>query len=124
MLRPASFAVFGGECEAAIASHLHDHVDHVSIRQQSQQPADEAAVPYGVVGCCEIDKHSSGLLFSRKAVIDVLRQQVDLVYGRPPVTKTRVESPPAPVGAVGRHVDESLENIKGNKQQRYGTIAL
>jgi len=24
----------------------------------------EAAVPYGVVGCCEVDEHSSGLLFS------------------------------------------------------------
>ena len=33
-LQPASFAVFGGEGEAAIANHLHDHVNHVSIRQQ------------------------------------------------------------------------------------------
>ena len=32
--QPASFAVFGGEGEAAIANHLHDHVDHVPIRQQ------------------------------------------------------------------------------------------
>ena len=30
----ASYAVSGGECKAAIANHLHDHVDHVSVRQQ------------------------------------------------------------------------------------------
>jgi len=39
-------------------------LDHVSIRQQSQQLADETAVPYSVVGCCEVDENSSGLLFS------------------------------------------------------------
>jgi len=57
-------AISGGEDKAAIANHLHDHVDRVSIRQQSQPLAGEATVPYGVVGCCEVDKHSSGLLFS------------------------------------------------------------
>jgi len=31
----------------AIANHLHDHVDHVSIRQ-SHWLAGEAAVPYSV----------------------------------------------------------------------------
>jgi len=59
---PAPFAVSCGKGEAAIANHLHDHVDHASIRQQSQQLAGEAAVPYSVVGCCEVGKHSSGLL--------------------------------------------------------------
>jgi len=57
-------AISSGKGKAAIANHLHDHVDHVSIRQQSQQLAGEAMVPYGVVGCCEVNKHSSGLLFS------------------------------------------------------------
>jgi len=45
---PASFADSGIEGEAAIANHLHDHVDHVSIRQQSQQLAGEAA---GAIRC-------------------------------------------------------------------------
>jgi len=54
----------GGKGKAAIANLLHDHVDHVSVRQQSQQLAGEAAVRYGVIGCCEVDKHSSCLLFS------------------------------------------------------------
>ena len=70
--KPASVAVSGGEGEAAIANHLHDHVDQVSVRQQLQQLAGEAAVPHSVVGCCEVEKHSSGLPFSRKAILDVL----------------------------------------------------
>jgi len=99
----------------------------MSIRQQSQQLAGEAAVPYSVVGCCEVDKHSSGLLFSRKAILDVLRQQGYLVYGRSPVPKTL----PLPREQwvddwVDTSVDESLEAFKGDTQaqQRYGTVTL
>jgi len=77
-----------GEGKAAIANHLHDHVDHVSIRQQLQQLAGETVVPYNVVGCCEVDKHSSSLLLSWKAILDVLCQQGDLVYSQLPVSKT------------------------------------
>ena len=46
-----------------------------------------APVPYSVVGCREVDRHNSGLLFSRKAIRDVLCQQGDLVYGRPAVSE-------------------------------------
>ena len=66
-----------------ITNHLNDHVDHVSFRHQSQQLAGEAAVPYSVVGFCEVDKHSFGVLLSRKCILDVLCQQGDLVYGQP-----------------------------------------
>jgi len=79
--KPASFAICGGEGEAAIANHLHDQADHVSIRQQSQQLAGEDTVPYSVIGCYEVDKHSSSLLFSQKAILNILCQQGDLVYG-------------------------------------------
>jgi len=58
------FAISGGKGKPAITNHPHDHVDHVSIRQQSQQLAGEVVVPHSVVGCCEVDEHSSGLLFS------------------------------------------------------------
>jgi len=68
---PLPFAITGGTSEAAIANNLHDHSDHVSIRQQPQQLAGEAAVRYSVVGCCEVDKLSSALL-SRNAILDVL----------------------------------------------------
>jgi len=78
-------------------------------------------VPYGIVGCCEIDKHSYGFL-SRKTTIDVLCQQGDLVYGRPPMSK-------ACLGAVvddwfDTGIVESLEDIKGDTQQRYRAVAL
>ena len=66
--------------KAAIANLLHGHADHVSVMQQSQQLAGKPAVPYVVVGCCEVDKDSSGLFFSGKAILDVLCQQGDLVY--------------------------------------------
>jgi len=71
--------VSGGKGKGVIVNHLHDHVDHVSVRQQKQQYTGEPAVPYGVVGCCEVDKDSSGLLFSWKAILDVLCQQGDLI---------------------------------------------
>ena len=65
-------------------------MDHVSIRQQSQQLADEAAVTYSVIGCCEVDKQSSGLFLRRKAILGVQCQQGDLIYGRAPVSKARL----------------------------------
>jgi len=39
---------------------------------QSQQLAGEAVMPCIVISCCEIDKHSSGFLLSRKAIFNVL----------------------------------------------------
>jgi len=56
-------AISGGKGKAAIANHLMI-MWTVSVRQQSQQFAGEAAVPYSVVGCCEVDKYNSGLLLS------------------------------------------------------------
>ena len=90
------------------------------IRQRLQQLAGEAAVPYSVVGCCEVDKHTCGLLFSRKTILDVLYQQGDLVYGRPPVSKARREQ--WVDNWIDTSVDESLEDFKGDTQQRYGTV--
>ena len=82
-------------------------------------------MPYGIVGCCEVDKHSSGLLFSRKAILDVLCQQRDLVYGRPLVSKARLLPKEQWVDDwVDTSVDESLDDFEADTQQRYGTIAL
>ena len=41
---------------------LHDHFDHAPVWQQTQKLAGEAAVPYIIIGCCEISKHSTSLL--------------------------------------------------------------
>ena len=40
--------------------------DHVPVWQQMQKLAGEAALPYGIICCCEINKHSTGLLFLPK----------------------------------------------------------
>ena len=58
----APFVVTGCKVEDSITNQLHDYANHVSISQQPQQLAGKAAMPYSVVGCCEIDKHSSGFL--------------------------------------------------------------
>ena len=82
-------------------------------------------MPYNVVGCCEIDKHSSGLIFSRKAILDVLGQQGDLVYGRPPVSKARLLLWEQWVDDwFDTSVGESLEDFEGDTQKRYRAVAL
>ena len=69
-----------------VCDKLHDHLDHVPVWQQTQKLVDEVTVPevtvpYGIIGCCEIYKHSTSLLFHQKALLDVLSQQSDLIYG-------------------------------------------
>jgi len=94
-------------------------VNHVSIKQQLQQLAGEAAVPHSVVGCCEVDKHSSGLLFSQKAIFNVLCQQGDLVYGRPPVSKVRL----LPRDQwVDMYLDSFLKILKGTHRTDMGRL--
>jgi len=46
-LQPAHFSIYCGKGgKSAIVTHLHGHVDHVSIRKQLQQLAGEAMMPY------------------------------------------------------------------------------
>jgi len=74
---------------------------------------------------CEVDKHSSGLRFSRKSILDVLCRQGDLVYGRPPVSKVRLLPREQWVDDwVDTSADESLQDFKRDTHQRYGTVAL
>ena len=118
---PASFAVSGGEGEPAVANHLHDHVNHVSIRQHLQKLAGEVAMPYSAVGCCEVDRHSSCLLFSWKAILDVLCRQGDLVYGRPPGSQVCLLPREQWVDDwVDTSVDEALEGLKGTHSRDMG----
>ena len=73
---------------------------------------------YSVVGCCEIVKHSSGLL-SETAILDVLCQQGDLVYSRPPMSEARLLQWEQWVDDwFDTSVDESLEDFEGDAQQR------
>jgi len=80
-------------------------------------------MPYSVEGSCEIDIHSSGLL-RRKVILDVLYQQGDLIYGRPPVSKTRPLLMEQWVdGWFDTRADESRED-PGDIQTRYRAIVL
>jgi len=95
------------------------------IRQQSQELAGEAVMPCSVVGCCEVHKLSSGLLFSRKAILDVLCQQGDLVCGRPPVSKSRLLLWEQWINDwFDTSADESLEDFKRGHTAEIWAIAL
>jgi len=79
---------------------------------------------YSVGGCCEVDTYSSGILL-RKSLLDILCQQGDLVYGRPPVSKACLLLWEQWVGDwCDTSVDEPLSDFKGDAQQRYGAVAL
>jgi len=82
-------------------------------------------MPHSVLDCCESDKHSSGLLLSQKAILDSLCEQRDLVYGRPPMSKVRLLLWEQWVNErFETGLDESLEDFKGDTQQRYRAIVL
>ena len=58
-------------------------------------------------------------------MLDVLCQQGYLVYGRPPVSKSRLLRREQWVNDwFDTSVDQSLEDFKGDIQQGYGTIAF
>ena len=69
----------GSKGEAVACSKLNDHFDHMLVWQLTQKLAGEAAVPYNIIGCCEINKHSTSL-FYQKALLNGLNQQSDLIY--------------------------------------------
>ena len=82
-------------------------------------------MPCSAGGCCEIYEHSSGRLLSRKAILDALCQQSDLIYCRPSVSKARLLLWQQWVDDwFGTSVGVSLEDVKRDIQQRYGTVTL
>ena len=82
-------------------------------------------MPYRVVYCCDIDKHSSSLLLSRKSILNVLCHQGDLMYGRTSMSKACLLLWEQWVNDwFDTSVGEFLEDFKGDAQQRYGMVAL
>ena len=70
-----------------------------------------------VTGCCEIVKHSTGLLLSSEAIVDVLCQQGD-IYGWPIMSKARLVLREWWVDDwFDTKVDESLEDLEGDTQK-------
>ena len=108
-----------------IRTKVHDHTDHVPVWKQAEQLAGEAAVPYGIVGGCEIKEHSTGLLFSLKAVLDVLGHKSDLIYGRFSMPKTSLLPREKRIyNWFDAGIDKNLEDFEGDTKERYRLITL
>ena len=82
-------------------------------------------MPYCIVGCCEISKHSACLLLCHETVLDFVFHLVDLVYDQPSSSETRLlvweqkfES------RVGTRMYESLQNLQRDAKHGDRTIAF
>ena len=69
---------------------LHNHTNHVLVRQKPLQLAGEATVPDSVIGSCQVYKDGSGLLFRFECILNSLREQSDLIHGGSSASKTRL----------------------------------
>ena len=95
------------------------------VWEQAKQLAGEATMPNGIVSGCEVKKHSTGLIFSLKIILDVLGQQSDLIHSRFPASKTSLLLRQVWIYYWFKAgMDKTLENFKGDTEQRYRTIAL
>ena len=87
------------------------------VLQQVQKLAGEAAMSYGVIGCCEIDKHSTSLLFSRVAILNFLSKESNLVYSRPSMSKASLFPKKQWIyNGLGMGIDKPLQDLKGDAQ--------
>ena len=65
-LQSALLAVTGSKGETSVFDKLHNHFDHVLIRQKPQQLASKTTVPDSVISSCQIDKYSISLFLTSK----------------------------------------------------------
>ena len=94
------------------------------VRQEPQQLAGEAMVPDSVIGSCQVDKDSTGLLFRFECILNALREQSDLIHCGSSASKTRLFPWEQRVNKrFGAGVDKSLENLVRNTEQGDRTIA-
>ena len=117
-------AVTSGQGETSVPSKFHKHPDHVLVRQKSQQLVGEATVPDSVISSCQIDKHGTSL-FCLKKILNVLRKQNDLIYGRLFVPKSSLFLWKQRADYwFDTIVDQSFEDLVRNIEQRDGMVAL
>ena len=95
------------------------------VLQKSQQFSGEATVPSSVISSCQMDKHCTCLLFCFKRILNVLRKQNNLIYGRLSVSKSSLFLWKQVVDYwFDTLVDQSLENVVRDAEPRDGTVAL
>ena len=74
---------------------------------------------------CQIDKHGTGILFCLKRIFNVLRKQNNLIYGRLSASKSSLFLWEQGVDYwFDTIVDQSVEDLVGDAEQRNGTVAL
>ena len=95
------------------------------VQQKSQQLAGETTVPDSVISSCQIDKHGTGLLFWLKRILNALRKQNDLIYGRLFVLKFSLFLRKQGVDYwFNTIVDQSFKGFVRDEEQRYETVGL
>ena len=114
-LSPARIAVASCKGEASVADQLHNHADHVLVRQKPQQLAGEATVLDSVIGSCQVNKDGTGLLLHFECILNTLRELSDLIHCGPSASKTHLFSWEQRVNKrFDEGADKSLENLVGN----------
>ena len=94
------------------------------VRQKPQQLAGEVTLPDSVIGSCQVDKDSTGLLFRFECILNALREQSDLIHTESSASKTRLFPWEQRVSKrFDMGVDKLLENLVGNTKQGDRTIA-
>ena len=82
-------------------------------------------VPDSVISNCQIDKHGTNLLFYLKNILNVLRKQNDLIYGRLSVSKSSLFLWEQEIDYwFDAIVDRSFEDLVGDAEQKDATVAL
>ena len=82
-------------------------------------------MPESVVSSCQIDKHGISLLFCLKRILNVLRKQSDLIYGRLSVSKSSLFLWEQGVDYwFDEIVDQWFEDLLRDAEQRDGMVAL
>lgn len=81
-------------------------------------------MPYSFVTYRKINKYVSGLLFSHEVFLDILGEQIDLVYSCPTVLESGMFLRKRPVySRLNTGVDESFDNLEGDTEQGDRSIA-
>ena len=82
-------------------------------------------MPGSVISSCQIDKHHTCLLFYLRRILNVLREQNDLIYGRLCVSKSRQFLWVQGVDYWFKDiVDQLFEDLVGDAEHRDESVAL
>ena len=82
-------------------------------------------MPDSVISSCQIDKHDTGLLFCLQKILNVLRKQNYLMYGKFSPSKSILFLWKRKVDYwFDTIVDQSFEDLVRDAEQRDGTVAL